>query len=110
MIRRPPRSTLFPYTTLFRSRVEPPALLLALAQHQRVLDLSRQARDDALHLSNLVRRQREERLVREDLARHLLALAGRAPLQPALHLLAGHPPERLQPPLAVVPDPRQPAR
>src|SRR2546426_7274586 len=25
MIRRPPRSTLFPYTTLFRSRVQPPA-------------------------------------------------------------------------------------
>src|SRR3712207_9558311 len=25
MIRRPPRSTLFPYTTLFRSRAEPPA-------------------------------------------------------------------------------------
>src|SRR2546425_4168435 len=25
MIRRPPRSTLFPYTTLFRSRVLPPA-------------------------------------------------------------------------------------
>src|SRR5256885_9863905 len=24
MIRRPPRSTLFPYTTLFRSRMEPP--------------------------------------------------------------------------------------
>src|SRR5436190_11806650 len=24
MIRRPPRSTLFPYTTLFRSRVDPP--------------------------------------------------------------------------------------
>src|SRR2546427_6997421 len=24
MIRRPPRSTLFPYTTLFRSRTEPP--------------------------------------------------------------------------------------
>src|SRR5687767_15392024 len=24
MIRRPPRSTLFPYTTLFRSRFEPP--------------------------------------------------------------------------------------
>src|SRR5260370_18085952 len=24
MIRRPPRSTLFPYTTLFRSRVPPP--------------------------------------------------------------------------------------
>src|SRR3989454_7336400 len=26
MIRRPPRSTLFPYTTLFRSRVRPPEL------------------------------------------------------------------------------------
>src|SRR5574341_2374017 len=25
MIRRPPRSTLFPYTTLFRSRLVPPA-------------------------------------------------------------------------------------
>src|SRR5258708_36547409 len=27
MIRRPPRSTLFPYTTLFRSRSEPPSNL-----------------------------------------------------------------------------------
>src|SRR3712207_7312322 len=33
MIRRPPRSTLFPYTTLFRSgrRVPPPALVPGLA-------------------------------------------------------------------------------
>src|SRR3712207_7683125 len=30
MIRRPPRSTLFPYTTLFRSRAMPPLLLRAL--------------------------------------------------------------------------------
>src|SRR5260221_6783419 len=30
MIRRPPRSTLFPYTTLFRSQVIVPALLEAL--------------------------------------------------------------------------------
>src|SRR2546422_9372885 len=29
MIRRPPRSTLFPYTTLFRSRAAPEAELLA---------------------------------------------------------------------------------
>src|SRR3712207_8931137 len=28
MIRRPPRSTLFPYTTLFRSRSVPPAFYL----------------------------------------------------------------------------------
>src|SRR3712207_9057864 len=32
MIRRPPRSTLFPYTTLFRSRV-PLAELVAEAEH-----------------------------------------------------------------------------
>src|SRR2546425_8987554 len=32
MIRRPPRSTLFPYTTLFRSRVRPGALGLAAQQ------------------------------------------------------------------------------
>src|SRR5689334_24368053 len=31
MIRRPPRSTLFPYTTLFRSRFERDALLAGLA-------------------------------------------------------------------------------
>src|SRR5437667_9321926 len=34
MIRRPPRSTLFPYTTLFRSDIEPPPLAVELdAQH-----------------------------------------------------------------------------
>src|SRR3712207_7413262 len=35
MIRRPPRSTLFPYTTLFRSAVEGRGLVrvLAVAQH-----------------------------------------------------------------------------
>src|SRR5689334_23952074 len=31
MIRRPPRSTLFPYTTLFRSEVD---LVLGLGEHQ----------------------------------------------------------------------------
>src|SRR5574340_1490934 len=34
MIRRPPRSTLFPYTTLFRSLV--PALVLVGRDHQKV--------------------------------------------------------------------------
>src|SRR3712207_6989295 len=42
MIRRPPRSTLFPYTTLFRSRGDEPARiererLQALAQHLAAL-------------------------------------------------------------------------
>src|SRR5688572_32352005 len=32
MIRRPPRSTLFPYTTLFRSEVEDDALVLPVDQ------------------------------------------------------------------------------
>src|SRR5256885_15334888 len=31
MIRRPPRSTLFPYTTLFRSKVAPPAIVINTA-------------------------------------------------------------------------------
>src|SRR3712207_8499912 len=35
MIRRPPRSTLFPYTTLFRSDVEDPALREPLEGHLR---------------------------------------------------------------------------
>src|SRR2546422_2946454 len=43
MIRRPPRSTLFPYTTLFRSlRAESPQLLHHLAMHRhdpRLADL-----------------------------------------------------------------------
>src|SRR3989442_2199397 len=39
MIRRPPRSTLFPYTTLFRSRLVQPHVLVALAA--RVGDLRR---------------------------------------------------------------------
>src|SRR5256886_2047827 len=39
MIRRPPRSTLFPYTTLFRSR-EVKDLILALARRGKTVILS----------------------------------------------------------------------
>src|SRR2546425_6091623 len=35
MIRRPPRSTLFPYTTLFRSPAQPPRQVAEDAQHER---------------------------------------------------------------------------
>src|SRR5438105_7704513 len=35
MIRRPPRSTLFPYTTLFRSQLWEELLLRHVAQHSR---------------------------------------------------------------------------
>src|SRR3712207_7419243 len=33
MIRRPPRSTLFPYTTLFRSLEPPPGVLVLAGRH-----------------------------------------------------------------------------
>src|SRR2546430_8648453 len=38
MIRRPPRSTLFPYTTLFRSHVDEPG------SHDQIADVDRLAR------------------------------------------------------------------
>src|SRR2546427_6760589 len=51
MIRRPPRSTLFPYTTLFRSQVWAPAVVGEDAVSQRV-KLLRQARSEE-HTSEL---------------------------------------------------------
>src|SRR5438034_4266213 len=36
MIRRPPRSTLFPYTTLFRSRIGPTVLQRGRGRHRTV--------------------------------------------------------------------------
>src|SRR3989441_8095804 len=48
MIRRPPRSTLFPYTTLFRSRLSEPerrrARAVARARHRRCPDAARRGR------------------------------------------------------------------
>src|SRR3712207_6951372 len=70
MIRRPPRSTLFPYTTLFRSR----ALSLFLAdgdERAAVLDLSREPvhhlRRHALALQEAIRElvKRRQRLDRK---------------------------------------------
>src|SRR3712207_7834306 len=51
MIRRPPRSTLFPYTTLFRSRDHPP---VDLVRDRRVL-LAVQRADDVDGPADLVR-------------------------------------------------------
>src|SRR3712207_7063967 len=44
MIRRPPRSTLFPYTTLFRSGVDPDTLVI---RRHEVRTQGRSARQDA---------------------------------------------------------------
>src|SRR2546430_12491926 len=51
MIRRPPRSTLFPYTTLFRSQTEN-ATLGGVVAHERVVNLPLNGRN-FLQLSNL---------------------------------------------------------
>src|SRR3712207_5321846 len=57
MIRRPPRSTLFPYTTLFRSDRQRPVLLPCLGGRRDVLLLPGQVapfrgRSDEAHKSN----------------------------------------------------------
>src|SRR5688572_31266027 len=49
MIRRPPRSTLFPYTTLFRSLVVTPAGNL-LVQNRRAVPLQPAPRDERGHV------------------------------------------------------------
>src|SRR3712207_7989062 len=75
MMRRPPRSTLFPYTTLFRSRL-----------HRELRDLARtrRLRADAerVHLAERDRRG-------EDGAHGLLQRAGPAEVQLAAELRAG---------------------
>src|SRR5687767_15706765 len=61
MIRRPPRSTLFPYTTLFRSSagVHPPGCVVAAGHAaERDRDSSGRARDGARHGHRLLRRRR----------------------------------------------------
>src|SRR2546427_1969930 len=45
MIRRPPRSTLFPYTTLFRSRAASPRRQSTRSRRPRAPDPSRGGRD-----------------------------------------------------------------
>src|SRR2546421_1700100 len=47
MIRRPPRSTLFPYTTLFRSRLRSAALLLGMIETRQISPCSLPVRQGA---------------------------------------------------------------
>src|SRR2546429_1380313 len=58
MIRRPPRSTLFPYTTLFRSEDADPA---GLPEDRRVLRLSRSFHDARAGGREPVRVARQDR-------------------------------------------------
>src|SRR2546430_8161036 len=74
MIRRPPRSTLFPYTTLFRSRDEPAGQLrqlLAWPDLERVGVRSEEHTSELQSQSNLVcrllleKKKNQTRLVRD---------------------------------------------
>src|SRR3712207_6969855 len=60
MIRRPPRSTLFPYTTLFRSRLLPEGRALHPVLHQRRLV------DPLQLLVEQLRLRREPRVPRDE--------------------------------------------
>src|SRR5256886_16919283 len=83
MIRRPPRSTLFPYTTLFRSDLHRPLRLLDEPVHRAVRDDlavtdDEQARAGVLHFGEHVRGE-DHRAVpaeRADQAPNLDALVG----------------------------------
>src|SRR5258708_3073712 len=52
MIRRPPRSTLFPYTTLFRSQAAPPVPARALGEYLGRADRARRDHADAAHFAD----------------------------------------------------------
>src|SRR3712207_7579407 len=49
MIRRPPRSTLFPYTTLFRSRFHPIAVVDLVVEVHRIASIKRDLRFERDH-------------------------------------------------------------
>src|SRR3712207_8989695 len=58
MIRRPPRSTLFPYTTLFRSRFRPRLNSLRSDPSQLGFGSPMTFIDESLHVPPLIRRRR----------------------------------------------------
>src|SRR2546429_8107511 len=88
MIRRPPRSTLFPYTTLFRSRVEHPddGREVQVLQAQEVAQIGQRYQDDAggetcidLLRAQLTLFHRLDRAQRVQLPRLDRELGGRCP-------------------------------
>src|SRR2546422_4168543 len=97
MIRRPPRSTLFPYTTLFRSTVSDQALLTAIGAAAETLA-------DRATVTRMVGRLREPRVApaeREALVAALGALAALS-VEPVLHAYVGAPVDRREPYRAVI--------
>src|SRR2546428_9032871 len=102
MIRRPPRSTLFPYTTLFRSRFEPgqctsaaPALDksprsragAALRSEEHTSEL--QSRSDLV--CRLLLEKKKKKPARRELPHYKPETAARKTYQPAVsHMLEAH--------------------
>src|SRR2546422_5123680 len=82
MIRRPPRSTLFPYTTLFRSHVEQHGIKPAAARSKRYCDIP-EINPYALILQR-VSRQRPERAM---VPLHYRSEEHTSELQSRLHLV-----------------------
>src|SRR2546430_5357163 len=87
MIRRPPRSTLFPYTTLFRSGIFAVAQLLAALErernalgpagpilHQIIVDRSEEHTSELQSQSNLVCRLLLEKKKKKHVIDHRLTL------------------------------------
>src|SRR5256885_11370343 len=75
MIRRPPRSTLFPYTTLFRSARPPSG-----ARHSRLeLALFRGGKRDVVQNQPVARRMRMQREIGRGIADLMLRILGIMP-------------------------------
>src|SRR3712207_9506361 len=83
MIRRPPRSTLFPYTTLFRSEV---GTLFARRFSDSDIDLLQLAADRAALAIERVRLFESQQTIAEELQRSLLPQT--LPLIPGLAMAA----------------------
>src|SRR2546422_8468953 len=82
MIRRPPRSTLFPYTTLFRSAFDPPSLL-----HRDLEHLGVASRLDVALFSSEVGRRKPDPAIFERALGELRSEEHTSELQSRLHLV-----------------------
>src|SRR5690348_18122361 len=82
MLRRPPRSTLFPYTTLFRSRLDAESASAGVGRR-------RQRRDLDLHHQRAVRRARRDGV--EPVHDEQLHVRQRAPDRKSTRLNSSHP-------------------
>ena len=72
MIRRPPRSTLFPYTTLFRSRSRNAAILLISSNLDELLALSDKI--GVMYKGQIVGVFQNENLDREHIGEYMLGI------------------------------------